>query len=644
MHDRAPKVSALAGLVLLMLALAPLMVPAGASSPSGWSAPARLFPEPEPDAPVPHLSADAGGNVTAVWDHPSFDGNSVNSSRLAAGGVWGPETTIDNTFLYEADNPAVAAGQDGTATAVWTQSDGAVLSAWGARYYPANGWRAPVLLETDDSGDVAELDVATDGAGHAVAVWAQYDGVWHNAVSNYYTEGTGWGTATLLETTDGDVNFPRVAMDSGGFAYAVWNQFNGSVSDTWAARFTPGTGWASAVKVDTDDTGDARNPHVLPLPAGGAVALWDQYISGQLHTFTISAQRTGAWSVPLQLDSNSPGATGVSHLAVGSRGDAVAVWLDEPSASVELWSAYRSAGGSWGAPERANDGNSSGVFLDDVCVDDGGVATAVWLSADGYHLNLWGSRRGPSGWGTAVLVETDNSGNALYPTIAPLPEGGAIAAWVMSGYGQYTLWTSTFTPPDTTAPSLTVTSPGVASTTNVSSVRVVGTTERGASVSANGVLAAVAADGSFSVLVALAPGANTVEVRAWDASGNVATSTVSVTYNDASAGLEAELAAARARLQGAEDALAATNVTLEQTRTQMAASDADLQARTAAAAGAAGAAAMLGLLGIVVGLAGTGIALATMRKGKAPKTADESGTAKAGEAKPSESQTGDKPK
>jgi hypothetical protein len=614
----------------LGLSLSPLAA-AAAPPPSGWSAPSRLFPEPEPSAPVPHLAADAGGNVTAVWDHPSFDVYSVNSSRLAAGGAWGPETTIDNSALYEADNPAVAAGADGTATAVWAQSDGSVLSAWGARFSPATGWGTPAILETDDSGGVSLLQVAEDGGGHAVAVWVQYDGVWHNAVANYYTGGVGWGTAVLLETAAGEVLFPQVTMDLAGYAYATWMQNNGSVSDVLAARFTPGTGWASAVKLEMDDTGDAVNPHVEAMPAGGAVALWDQVISGQLHTFTSSVQRTGGWSAPLQLDNNSPGAPGNSHLAVGGDGAAVAIWSNQPLASVEVWSAYRSAGGAWQAPERADDGNSSGVFLDAVCMDDQGTATAVWISSDGYHVNLWASRRGAPGWGTPSLVEKDNSGNALYPAVAALPAGGAVVAWVMTGSGQYTLWSSVFTLPDTTAPGLSVTAPGASTTTSVSTVRVSGTTEAGASASANGVLAAVAADGSFSVVVALSPGANTIEVRAWDASGNVATSSVSVTYNDPSAGLEAELASARARLQGAEDALAATNVTLEQTRMQMAASDAEIQKSTAAAAGAAGAAAMLGLLGLVVGLAGTGIALATMRKGKAPDTDTKAQSSKAGD-------------
>lgn len=82
---------------------------------------------------------------------------------------------------------------------------------------------------------------------------------------------------------------------------------------------------------------------------------------------------------------------------------------------------------------------------------------------------------------------------------------------------------------DTTPPSLVITSPEDGTTVSEPSVTITGTTEAGAAVYVNGVLAS---DGtsSWSATVVLAEGDNTVTVTAEDALGNSATETLSVTY------------------------------------------------------------------------------------------------------------------
>src|SRR5438132_1206682 len=87
--------------------------------------------------------------------------------------------------------------------------------------------------------------------------------------------------------------------------------------------------------------------------------------------------------------------------------------------------------------------------------------------------------------------------------------------------------------PDTTAPVVTVTSPADGASVDQASVVVSGTVDDATStVRVNGVDVHPAADGSWSVTIALVAGSNTISVTATDAAGNQGTAvTRSVTYH-----------------------------------------------------------------------------------------------------------------
>jgi hypothetical protein len=86
---------------------------------------------------------------------------------------------------------------------------------------------------------------------------------------------------------------------------------------------------------------------------------------------------------------------------------------------------------------------------------------------------------------------------------------------------------------DKTAPTLTVTAPADKSTVNTATVKVTGKATDNVGVTlvvVNDVPVTLLPDGTFATTVTLAEGANTIVVKAFDAAGNVATQTLTVTY------------------------------------------------------------------------------------------------------------------
>jgi len=86
---------------------------------------------------------------------------------------------------------------------------------------------------------------------------------------------------------------------------------------------------------------------------------------------------------------------------------------------------------------------------------------------------------------------------------------------------------------DKTAPTLTVTAPADKSTVNTATVKVTGKATDNVAVtvvSVNDAPVTLLPDGTFATTVTLAEGDNTIVVKAFDAAGNVATQTLTVTY------------------------------------------------------------------------------------------------------------------
>jgi hypothetical protein len=178
------------------------------------------------------------------------------------------------------------------------------------------------------------------------------------------------------------------------------------------------------------------------------------------------------------------------------------------------------------------------------------------------------------------LIETDDAGSANSPQVAVDASGNAVAIWRQSDGARNNIWANHFV--EDYPPALSLASPAEGSSTNQTAVWVAGMTEPSATVSVNGVAASIARDGSFGLLLVLAPGANVVEATAWDAAGNSVNVSVNVTYEDPVPALVADLAAAEARVAAIEADQNATQADLDAALAGLAAAEARVDALEAA--------------------------------------------------------------
>jgi hypothetical protein len=321
-----------------------------------------------------------------VWRQPSAGLASIWSSWLD-GDAWHAPTLVEIDDQGDAQQARVAALPGNDAWAAWTQWDGLRWSLWVNRLVPTT-WRDRALLETTDSADALEPDLASDPAGNALAVWTQNDGaqvtVW---ASRRATTDAAWDAPRMLsgfgQTDDRHTPAPRVAMDARGDGLAIWTlSTDGGAWTVWASRYHGDAGaWDLAVPVEPESGGDATDATLAFDANGDAYATWRQRGGS---SFDVWASRfvagDGAWGEPVPLDDPMGDAEAPSVSAAGD-GHAVIVWRQRARVATVLASRFDRATATWSAPQRlADDGalDTPGVAL-----DRAGTAVAIWARPHG---------------------------------------------------------------------------------------------------------------------------------------------------------------------------------------------------------------------------------------------------------------------
>ncbi|KWE21390.1 hypothetical protein WL74_22770 [Burkholderia cepacia] len=164
----------------------------------------------------------------------------------------------------------------------------------------------------------------------------------------------GWSKAAAVDGK-GPEGEPSVTIDASGNALATW-MTNGTAGTTgnemWGARYVPGSGWGSATRLDTSDGSHAMNsltgvqPQLVGNASGQAVAFWTEWTPGP-NTYALWARPytpNGGWGTPVAL---APDMAGSSYSAgMDSQGNALVTWTQSISLldTRIAWTRYTQAG------------------------------------------------------------------------------------------------------------------------------------------------------------------------------------------------------------------------------------------------------------------------------------------------------------
>ena len=146
--------------------------------------------------------------------------------------IWDWETELrwGGTASSMTEGISVALGPQAPGVVIFSQSSsGGPRNIIFGSFQPGSGKAYARLIDSLEA-DAQRPDIAVDGRGNAIAVWAQQDSLatrW-DVWTSRYTPAKGWGPQELLEEYWSSDNLaegiaPQVAMDPSGTAVALWN-------------------------------------------------------------------------------------------------------------------------------------------------------------------------------------------------------------------------------------------------------------------------------------------------------------------------------------------------------------------------------------------------------------------------------------
>jgi len=335
-------VAAAAGLVTVLPAV---LGPSRAASTPAWVITTATSPDrAEPRLPL--VSAGGGGAVVG-WSSSSSGGPRAWAvTRPSGAATWSAAEEIGAEGAPAALAGIALDGQ-GVASALLLRVQGDAPSALRVAERGAQGWTVQDLASPPAGGRLRPGGLRVNARGDAVAVW-EVSGPFSRVEAATRRAGEPWSAPSALEPASAaqeEGPAPVAAIDPSGIVTVVWEK-RGEIQ---AARGRAGGVFARTRRISGRRSGLRFLPRIGVDSQGTTVVVWGATDPASLSQVVEGTEwRAGRWARPRVLF--RPGGLGglAPILAVGPRGDAVAVWGRDDDGKRRYQAAARSPRGRWG--------------------------------------------------------------------------------------------------------------------------------------------------------------------------------------------------------------------------------------------------------------------------------------------------------
>jgi len=480
---------------------------------TGWGAPTRLDNAAGSNKDWLRVAMNDRGDGVAIWGE--YNGTNWNDyidlfNRTTH--TWGAPMAVQSTFTYVGTAVVGIDGRGNVMTA-YNAYNGTGYTNYAKYYQPGLGFGTAVQIAHGTFSPQTPYALVMNEAGDAALSWTDWNGVRDLAVVNVFHPATGWGTDTNFSSVPGEQGAANPSLDGSGdalFSFTVWD---GSQYDLYAALAPAAGGWGAPVRISSG-SGPAIEPASALNYRGDGFVAWTQFNGIGYDILARRYVASQGWMPTVTVSRPTPATpatnTGSPILGVDGHGNAVLGWNEWENGALLPFAATYIVGN--GLPNLLLTSPANGTFTNNPSVVVSGTTDP------GTTLTIDGS---------PVAVAVNGSFSHTY---AMADGSHTFLVVAKNAAGLSTQQTASVTV-DTTAPSVTISTPLTGSLTKNPVAVVTGTTESGSSVVVDGVQASVSSGGAFSVAVSLQEGSNTITAVATDPAGNMASSSVTVTLD-----------------------------------------------------------------------------------------------------------------
>lgn len=429
----------------ILLALIPAT---GSGAPQGpWQLPASDLSATGQDARGVDIAVAPDGTSTAVWRR--FDGlkDIVQASTRPPGGLFGEPVDLSATG-QDASDPKIAVAPDGTATVVWSRSNGANTIVQVATRPPGGSFGPPIDL-SEPGGDALSAEIAAASDGTVGVVWRR------KFPSNFIVQ-------AAIRPPGGEFSNPdslsgggsqsgtgaQIAFAPDGTATVIWSKSNGSNEIVQATTRPSGGSFLTPVNL-SEPGQSALEPQIGTAPDGTATVVWYRFDGGNNIVQAATRPPGSSFGPPVdisELGENSD----APQIAIGPDGEATVIWEFSCCPDQIIHASIRPSGGQFGPPLDLS-GNGGEDNSAKIAYSPDGTVTVVWSrNPTGLPSFVQAATR-PPGATFGEPVDLSASGqDAGLPQIAAGPDGQATAVWQRSNSSVTIIQQASTTPPSFT--------------------------------------------------------------------------------------------------------------------------------------------------------------------------------------------------
>lgn len=243
---------------------------------------------------TPRITVDGNGTPHILFkqDMESLlvQRNVLSASHGLPAGEWSlPQELASHTFVPGESsglgiaNYQIAADDAGNVLTTWLAWDGIRDAVHSRRYMVgASEWEATAVLSLPSEDKGVAPSMALNQAGDGIVAWQEFDGDGFGIWVRRFEGSSGWQEPEIISSgvLEGESGYPRVAIDTHGTIFVVWNKATPAGPFTvYANRYTPENGWDEDEKISRPNTGLPSESRVSMYPDvkasnGQAIAIW----------------------------------------------------------------------------------------------------------------------------------------------------------------------------------------------------------------------------------------------------------------------------------------------------------------------------------------------------------------------------------
>jgi hypothetical protein len=344
----------------------------------------------------------------------------------------------------DAQSPHVALVSDGRAFVVWSQPLGTKPGIWSSFCKTGGGWSAADLVGKHDHINASAPRIAMDTFGNTFVVWEQLMGARFTVWSIRCTASGSWDSPVLLQKNLLISAFaPRIAVDSRGHALAVWQQLENQRYSIWASRFIAGRGWSAEPElVERQDGTNALRPELALGRRGDALVVWERALdTGSRMIWCKRYTPSYGWGRAEPLHADTSGLALRPRVTMDAGGDALVLWhQSRGTGHAGIWSNRYDEGSGWRTAAPV-DLDMDIDFTPQIAADAFGNVLAVWSHVTGPRVRIWSKRFNVgSDWSESEEIGVHEATSALAPQVAVAPNGCALAVWARRARAGTQIW------------------------------------------------------------------------------------------------------------------------------------------------------------------------------------------------------------